>query len=140
MNCTRVPYPLTQLPTTQFTAEIQFPVLWPISGLGLFNLLKITGVINFCKQKLKIISRTRVQNLKKFIRENKIVMLRERWNRDACIVRKGSRVKVFEYNVIPVILKFYENLQMEKSLLSIPYRKDLSIISTGKTFTNYFNL
>ena len=29
-----------------FTAEIQLPVLGPISGLDLFNFLKITEVIN----------------------------------------------------------------------------------------------
>ena len=33
-----------------FTAEIQLPVLWPISGLDLFDFLKITEAINFREQ------------------------------------------------------------------------------------------
>ena len=44
LDCTRVPNPLTPVPNTHFTAEIQLPVLWPISGLDLVNFLKITEV------------------------------------------------------------------------------------------------
>ena len=33
-----------------FTAEIKILVLWPISGLDLFNFLKITEAINFREQ------------------------------------------------------------------------------------------